>query len=621
MTGPRPISMFDEAPVTDGGGAPTSLSGEDLVEMPRGGGIGEAEVAHLRKAFMELKKGLKTIAFNRHRTADYLGYVQHAHAMLASFLDAHRQLEVKLEVSTYVVGDKPVFEDDGHEQNLIYPLWQVGIRLLVLKQGITPEELIKFFMTIVDFKKTDNSQDLLTTLWKQDYDCVEWVVVSDFSLGDDRDSDGAREDVEVEVEKVLSFLHDQLRSDTVDGIAFARVSVADLELKLTQLEQLRQTVVDKAVIAGDAIAQVQAQVHEDERHLLERICNILFDVMTLPATPSELDDIQAALEQLLDGLILEGRFSTIDTLLAHCDALAMKPDLPQANREMARNCGDRLFMLMHEGQRVRAVGNALNTGRTKDLEGVKRYLLRLGPTATLLLIDTLDTLNAPGHRRMIADVIVEVGKQGVPVFAKRLASAPSNLAKDLLYIIDKIDPPNKLELFSPILSHENAVLRMEGLTTIGRNKNEKCFKIILEVMEKHEVPQMRAHAARIVAEYPPSLAEPALLGQVKNAAFEEKAEGEKRALIGALARVESDGARAWVRSQFSEKAKLFGGTKVDDRKLMAISALAAVPGMPTLQLLAEIAKNEAKLHSKDVVETARAAAIEMKNRLLGKVET
>ena len=47
---------------------------------------------------------------------------------------------------------------------------------------------------------------------------------------------------------------------------------------------------------------------------------------------------------------------------------------------MARTCGDRLFMLMHEGQRVRAIGTALNSGRTKDNDGLRRYLTRLGPT-------------------------------------------------------------------------------------------------------------------------------------------------------------------------------------------------------------------------------------------------
>ena len=205
-------------------------------------------------------------------------------------------------------------------------------------------------------------------------------------------------------------------------------------------------------------------------------------------------------------------------------------------RDFGRSCGDKLFELMHEGQRVRSIGHALNAGQTRDLVPVQKYLFRLGATATLLLLDLLDTLNAPGHRRLVADVIVEVGVQGVPMFARRLPTASSNLAKDLLYIIDKIDPPDKNELFAPILQHENAVLRMEGLTTIGNTRTDKSFRIIKEVVEKHTVPQMRAHAMRILADFPPDWGEPVLLGLVNADGFDERPDGERRAAMSAIAR-------------------------------------------------------------------------------------
>ncbi|HEY4219877.1 MAG TPA: hypothetical protein VGO62_01010, partial [Myxococcota bacterium] len=453
--------------------------------------------------------------------------------------------------------------------------------------------------------------DLATYLWKQDYKGIEWVVVADFDLADEED---ARE-VEIEVEKVLNFLQDQLRSDSNDNIGFARVSVADLDVKLEQLEQIRQTVVGKGAVDAADKKSIGNEVKSDERDLLRRICNILLEVMKLPATARELTDLEQALEQLLDGLILEGQFGMVDRLLQQCENISRDTALPAANRQMAHTCGDRLFILMHEGQRVRAIATALNTGRTKDNEGLKRYLLRLGPTVTLLLLDLLDTLNAPAHRRVVADVLVSVGQQGVPMFARRLPSASSNLAKDLLYIIDQINPPDKVTLFAPILKHENAVLRMEGLTTIGRTKDNACFAIIREVFETHEVPQMRAHAARILSEYPPKWCEPVLMGCVRDPKFDERADGEKRAMIGALVRVEGPTAQGWVRGLFQEKSGLFN-RKVDDRKLMAISALQASPGMPSLTMLVEVAKDE-KHQSKEIREAAHAAAIEVKKRLLG----
>lgn len=594
-------------------GAPAPISVDDGQPLTSEQRLPDSDLGHLRKVLMEIKKALKMAMFNRHRADLFEAYIAPAHGLLAAFLEIHRTCELKLEVSTFAVGDTPLLEDDSQESNIIYPLWAAGIRLLIFKEGIEALDLLRFFMTIIDFKKSNASDDLATHLWKQEFKGIEWVVVADFELGDEDE----KAEVEIEVEKVLSFLQDQLRStDSSDSIGFARVSVADLDLKLEQLDQIRATVLSKQTVESQDKRSVQQEVIADERDLLRRICNILLEVMKLPASSRELTDLEQALEQLLDGLILEGQFGMVDRLLGQCGVIAADANLPTANREMARTCGDRLFMLMHEGQRVRAIGTALNSGRTKDMDGLRRYLLRLGPTVALLLLDLLDTLNASTHRRLVADVLVDIGQQGVPMFARRLPTASSNLAKDLLYIIDKINPPDKVQLFAPILKHENAVLRMEGLTTIGRTKDNACFAIIKEVFETHEVPQMRAHAARILAEYPPKWCEPVLLGVVKDEKFDTLADGEKRALIGAIVKVESPSCQSWVRSLFAEKSGLLKGRKIDDKKLMAISALQSMPGMPSLQLLVEVAKDE-KQHSKEVREAAHAAALEVKKRLLG----
>lgn len=588
------------------------MGGDGEPVSPRGERTADSDLGHLRRVLVEIKKAIKQAAFNRHRSDQYESYMAAAHGLLAAYLQVHRVCEFKLEVSTFVVGDTQLFEDDSAEGNIIYPLWAEGIRLLVFKEGVTALEMVRFFLAVVEYRRGEGKDDLATHLWKMEFQGIEWVVVADFELGEE----GDQAEVEVEVEKVLTYLQDQLRSDSNDSIGFARVSIADLDMRLEQLDAIRQTVVTQQTVGSADRKSVQQEVGADERDLLRRICNILLEVMKMPASERELADLEQAFEQLLDGLILEGQFGMVDRLLDQCEQTSRDAGLLPANREMAKTCADRLFLLMHEGQRVRAIGSALNSGRTKDLDGLKRYLLRLGPTVTLQLLDLLDTLTSTPHRRLVCEVLISVGHQGVPVFARRLPTASSNLAKDLLFIIDRIDPPNKVQLFAPILKHENAVLRMEGLTTIARTKEKACFDIIEEVFRTHEVPQMRAHAARLLAEYPAAMCEPVLLAAAGAEDFEEKADGEKRALIGALAKVESNKAQGFVRAIFAEKSGLLRGRKVDDRKLMAISALQAAPGLPALQLLADVVKDE-KHHSKEVLEAALAAVHEVKRRMAG----
>ena len=54
--------------------------------------------------------------------------------------------------------------------------------------------------------------------------------------------------------------------------------------------------------------------------------------------------------------------------------------------------------------------------------------------------------------------------------------------------------------------------------------------------------------------------------------------------------------------------------EADERR--ALSALQAAPGLPALQMLVEVAKDE-KQHSKEVLEAALAAAHEVKRRIAG----
>lgn len=578
---------------------------------PYGQGAPIEDFALLQQALESLKKGLKSLSFNRHRREAWAEYLVKPYELFARLLE-RGPLELKLEVSTLVWGEHHVLEDDDAERNLVYPLWQEGVRLLVFQPGLELDELMRFCLLVAGIEGRDPSEDLLTRLWREELAHVEWVVMTDFSLTEGDDA----QEVEVEVEKVLTYLHREMTSDKGESISFARVSLDDLSLKLENLSQIRRTKVTGPVASDEQARRILETLARDEKVLLEKICAILFQVMELPASARDLDDIAAALEQLLDGLILEGKFSIIEKVLERLDGFSYRGDLEVQNRELARTCHEKLSAMMLEGQRVRAVGTALNTGSTKDLSGVQHYLVRLGPTATVQLLDLLDLLTAPHHRRMVADVLAEVGQRGVQLFANRLATASSTLAKELLYIIDRIDPPNKLELFAGVLKHDNAVLRMEGLSAIGKSRDERCYRIVLDVFEQHDVPQMRAHAARILGTWPPERAREPLLGLARDEGFEQRPEGERRAVLGALARLEDETAREYLRTLLCEKANLLTKRKVDDKKLIVIGALATAPSLPTLQLLADVAK-DAKLHSKEVCEAAQKATFTMRARLLG----
>lgn len=575
-------------------------------------GPSQARAEQLVRVFKELKRAVKQMAFHRHRRESFAEWMGPALELLAPLLDGG-PIELKLEVSTVFWGDCEILQDDFRELNLIYPLWQDGVRLVTLLPGVEVSELVRFFGVVAGVEAAQQSDDLLTRLWTLELAHIDWVVLTDFVFAEGDDA----AEVEAEVDRVLSYLRRELQSSHAEeSLSLARVPLDELDLKLGDIAQLRSVRLDGRVTLDDERQRFQEQLVTDEARLLEKFLGVLFQAIELPTASDEHADIESALEQLLDGLLLEGKFGSIEKVHLRLEQFARRPDLAVTNRELCRACSQKLLALAREEQRLRAVGTALSSGVAKNLEGVKAYLVRLGPSATAQLLDLLDSLTAPHHRRLVIDVLIQVGHHEVSLFASRLPTAPSNLAEDLLYIIDTIDPPNKLELFAEVLRHENAALRMEGLTAIGRNRTQRCYKILEQVLISHDVPQMRAHAARLLAGFPPEWgAMEVLLTTARAESFEQRPDGEKRAVLGALASIEHDDAVSFLRGIFAEKSGLLLKRRVDERKLMTITALSSVPTLPMLQLLADIARNS-KHHSREVVEAARVAALAMKSRLL-----
>jgi hypothetical protein len=216
----------------------------------------------------------------------------------------------------------------------------------------------------------------------------------------------------------------------------------------------------------------------------------------------------------------------------------------------------------------------------------------------------------------VADVLAEVGRNHVATFIARLKHPSSNLVKDMLTVIDKINPPNKFTLFGEVLTHPNAILRLETLAVIGRNPAEECFQQIIKVVREHEDPHMRAQAMRLLPNYAPDKSESLVLSIVKNDNFEKLSDPEKKALFTTLVQLRTPAAEAFLKEILEQKSGMFAKKKVDDLKLLLIAGLEGAPSVPGLHLLVSIAQDQ-KLHSKDVCEGARAAAVNVKARLLG----
>jgi hypothetical protein len=170
-------------------------------------------------------------------------------------------------------------------------------------------------------------------------------------------------------------------------------------------------------------------------------------------------------------------------------------------------------------------------------------------------------------------------------------------------------------MFTHVLSHPNAVLRLEALGTIGRNPSEECFKVVVNCLHGQD-PQLRVAAARLLSNYEVNRGVEILLTIIRADDFEKRDRNEQKQMFFSLALLNHPAGQEFLNNIFAQKAGLIGRKKVDEKKALVIEALAMSPSVPAFQFLAAQAQN-LDTNSKEVAEAARVAALEMRERLVG----
>ncbi len=571
------------------------------------------QVEDLKPVFVALRRSLKQVALYRHNVERYPEYIEPFVSGLQAYLARHNMLSIKVDPQAYKLGREVVFEDDARDGNIIYPLWQAGVRMLMFKQGITSEEVLRFFLlcrgAMDDQRK--NREDIVTQLWKAELQSIEYVVVEGFKALPDEDL----EEVEIEVEKVVAYLYRQLQSNSDDYLRFARVSADDLDMQLDDVDQMRGAVV-KGVTANAADkARIQKSVQTEEARHLQKMVVVLFQLLELDTSEENFEDVAEAFVQLLDALILSEQFTAISQIRERFTVSANKPTAKSATRDLIARCEERFVARMGESQRIQAIGNVLNASLAKDSAGVRSYLLSLGVEALIPLLDMLEVLQLAPNRRLVAEVLAEVGKANMAPFVSRLQHPASNMVKDMLFIIDRLNPPNKFGIFAQVLEHPNPILRLETLMVIGKSGANECFDHLAQVIKKHPDAQMRHQAARLLPNFAPEKGAGLLLDLVKAESFEKLSGLDQQALFSALVQLRAVTTEKFIADVFQQKSGMFK-KRVDELKVLAIGGIESAPSVPGLQTLASVAQ-DGKSHSKEVVDAALAAIVKVKAKLFG----
>ena len=554
----------------------------------------------LAKAFaFQLLKGIKQIGMYRHNEARYTEYLSKAHEGIKQYTDRFGPLIFKVEQQNFLLFEQPLFSEDTP---LPFKFWRDGIRQFIFRPGLRPDELLTFtLVALSDVEK--QGEDTVAQLWRSPLDNLEYVVVEGFKVDGFTD-----EEVQVSVDRIVEYLYSRLRSHSDDFLRFARVSAEDLELKLEGVEQVRGAVIAGVTATDELKARLQKEIAEEEQsRLFPKLVSSIFQVAEAGVDDPEL--LEEMFLQLLDALLLQEDFAIINQIVLKLRAMEDRPGMSGIRRLKTT-----FVEKMGDEQRLVRVADVLRVARPGMLADIGRYLTSLQPTTLPILLDVLETLDAPEHRLVLCDAIAEFCKVDPSAVIQRLSSERPMTVRDMVYVLERAQHPDRMQFFGRVLKHRNLAVRLDVMGTIARGRSIESRRLIAEAL-KDENAQVRVQAARLLPEYDREQAYQELVRVVKSKGFKKRSTEEQAAFYTALGSTGLPTAISLMTQLLAEKAQLWSRARVLEDKLLAVHGLAGVQSIQSYKALQAVLEDRSQ--PAEVLVAARRALAETRRKLFG----
>lgn len=435
-------------------------------------------------------------------------FVDRAHQGLQAILHKVPELSLSVREDRLLYGKDPVHINNNREDGLPFVLYRNAFRRLTLVSGIERDEVTKLMRALVtDYSNFDYAgEDLVTTLWRLalphlrylTIDALSSSVVGHRSVEERADIDR----IQGSIEDIVAAIY-QTNADDDDIVAGVSITKEDLEalkdVRQESQEDLdlldRETSRAIAVVAPEELRNVQAYLSADTRDaLVRRLMDVLVRILFKEQSARESALTIDLLSQLFDSMVVGHRFLHATELISRLRHYA---EHSQSMQEL--HIARHLLRMFASESRVAPVLGALNEGyKSTNLNELIGFLRALGPGITPHLVGALDNLVAPAHRRLICDLVVELGVPDVPILMEKASAAKWFVFRDVLGLAQHFPSARIAGLILAALRHEHPKVRAQAVGMLRGYARGTADKLLVECFGDADL-EVRMTAYRVAA--------------------------------------------------------------------------------------------------------------------------
>jgi HEAT repeat protein len=373
-----------------------------------------------------------------------------------AFFESGDELRIDIEQYSLLYKESEVYRSEEKTDNLAMLLFSDGLRQITFQKGITSEE-ISDFIDILRFAPKSvmsDDDDIVTLLWEKNIKNMGYTAVED-TVDDD-----------LVVEEAL------LRNDTGEeisrgpseetGALFApAASVFSSETKVEPLTE-------------SELAAFKKELSDiDEKLLLSSAVGLFFGLLTdeedTEAFPEIVQNIGRIMDIRMQRKDLRGAIQILEGLKGFLEVYNT-PSQREIIEQVISRAGslDNLQVLF---------------GMSQDPVEIRQCLLLLGTQSLTQMIQVLSELNDRKQRRLLCEILAEIGKQDIDALAEALNNEKWYLVRNIVMVLGMTKDPDSVKHLEKVLNHKDARVRREtirALEGISSGETKDLFIVALE---------------------------------------------------------------------------------------------------------------------------------------------
>jgi len=472
-----------------------------------------------------------------------------------AFNESHGPLRLYVRPGQLFYRGQEVYQSEDRADVLAVPLFRDGIRILSLLPGCSREELDRLIQVLSQGSEPNQTDDLATLLWDQDFLFIKYLVADDFL---EFDQSTANEDLaRLENGEILPFglktptaKADSETADTPSDSAQTEAAVATGPPDLPDVVALDSA---SRELTDSEIDRLQEEISGADATTLPAVAEVLFNILGL--AESEGNEEAEAIERLMMVCIKRRQLELLADIARRLRLLA--GELEQETPVKAARVLRSLATIQSAPPLIATLCELFEQTGEQSFPAIQHVLQEIHGDEIPALCRILAKLETLKSRRTFCDQMALAVANRPEALAAQADGALWYVDRNIAYILGNIGSSKVVNHLEVLLGHSDFRVRREAIRALGKIVAPSVPFTLLNLVRNSRERMDRLVAAWSLRDLMTQAAFKSLLLLVQTREFTNRDPEEQKEIFLTLAAFRHDAAAEEIAGLVRKRQSLF----------------------------------------------------------------